>query len=206
MLYEYLLENYEPNEPIFVSDVDLPVTDNNLRQMFKTLCDDGRINRFEPGIYYLPKESRLKGGSALTADAVAIAKYISRNGKTVGYYSGNTFANILGITTQVPYVVEIVTNNTSTRVREVKVRNKRIMLRRARTTIDNENYVVLQFLDLLKDIDQYYDLPVKDVSARLISYIRAENIRREDIDKYIKDYPDKIYRNLYELRLYDAFA
>ena len=34
MLLEYLQKNYKVNEPIFVSDIDLPVTDTNLRQMF----------------------------------------------------------------------------------------------------------------------------------------------------------------------------
>ena len=32
MLYEYLEENYKPNEPIFVSDVQLPVSAVNLRK------------------------------------------------------------------------------------------------------------------------------------------------------------------------------
>ena len=34
MLYEYLCSNYKPNEPIFVADVSLPVSNVNLRQMF----------------------------------------------------------------------------------------------------------------------------------------------------------------------------
>ena len=39
MLYDYLIKNYKANEPIFVSDIVLPVSDANLRQMFKALCD-----------------------------------------------------------------------------------------------------------------------------------------------------------------------
>lgn len=70
MLYEYLIENYKPNEPIFVSDVDLPVSNCNLRQMFKSLCDAGSIKRFDTGIYYLPKKGILKNGVPLAADEV----------------------------------------------------------------------------------------------------------------------------------------
>ena len=117
MLYEYLCSNYKPNEPIFVADVSLPVSNVNLRQMFKILCDSGKIRRFDTGVYYIPKESRLKGGVPLGADTVARYKYISRNGRVDGYYSGYTFANQLGVTTQVPYMVEIVSNNASARVR-----------------------------------------------------------------------------------------
>jgi hypothetical protein len=54
MLYEYLKETYQTNEPIFLSDVDLPVSSTNLRQMFKILCDSGKIKRYDNGIYYIP--------------------------------------------------------------------------------------------------------------------------------------------------------
>ena len=206
MLYEYLLANYKANEPIFVSDIDLPVSDVNLRQMFKTICDAGKIKRFDTGIYYIPKASILKGGVPLAADEVAIAKYIIRKGKVDGFYSGYTFANQLGISTQVPYIKEIVSNNASTRVKEVNVRNKKIILRRARTEITNENYVVLQLLELLKDLEQYYDISFENVCERLKKYVKTENIKKADVDKYIGDFPDKIYKNIYRTGLYNVFA
>lgn len=206
MLYEYLIENYKPNEPIFVSDVDLPVSDCNLRQMFKSLCDAGTIKRFDTGIYYLPKKSILKNGVPLAADEVAVAKYILKKGEIYGFYSGYTFANQLGISTQVPYVKEIVSNNASTRVKEVMVRNKRILLRRARTPINNDNYVVLQFLELMKDLEQYYDIEFDAVCERLGKYVKDENITKADVDRYIGDYPDKIYKNIYRTGLYSVFA
>lgn len=206
MLYEYLLANYKANEPIFVSDIDLPVSDVNLRQMFKTICDAGKIKRFDTGIYYIPKASILKGGVPLAADEVAVAKYIIRKGKVDGFYSGYTFANQLGISTQVPYIKEIVSNNASTRVKEVNVRNKKIILRRARTEITNENYVVLQLLELLKDLEQYYDISFENVCERLKKYVKTENIKKADVDKYIGDFPDKIYKNIYRTGLYNVFT
>ena len=206
MLLEYLQKNYKVNEPIFVSDIDLPVSDVNLRQMFKTICDAGKIKRFDTGIYYIPKASILKGGVPLAADEVAVAKYIIRKGKVDGFYSGYTFANQLGISTQVPYIKEIVSNNASTRVKEVNVRNKKIILRRARTEITNENYVVLQLLELLKDLEQYYDISFENVCERLKKYVKTENIKKADVDKYIGDFPDKIYKNIYRTGLYNVFA
>lgn len=206
MLYQYLVEKYKPNEPIFVSDINLPISDGNLRQMFKNLCDDGLVKRFDTGVYYIPKESRLKGGVPLGADTVAKAKYISRNGNIDGYYAGYTFANQLGLTVQVPYVTEIVSNNASARVREIKMKGKRIVLRKSRTQITKENCRVLQFLDLLKDIDTYIDCSAEDASERLMNYIRTESITRNDIDKYISQFPIKVYKNMYEMRLYNVFA
>lgn len=80
-LYEYLISNYKSNEPIFVSDLQISISDANLQQMFNLLCDSGKIKRFDTGIYYLPKESRLTGGVPLGADTVARYKYVSRNGR-----------------------------------------------------------------------------------------------------------------------------
>lgn len=205
MLYEYLIKSYQPNEPIFLCDIDLPVSNGNLRKMMKDLCDVGKIKRFDIGIYYLPKQSRLKGGVPLSVDTVAKYKYVCRNGNIEGYYSGYTFANMLGITTQVPYTIEIVSNNASAKVREIDLQGRRIILRKSRVPITNENYQILQFLDFLKDASVYSD--ENDIfENRIRKYIVDENIKKDDVDLYIKHYPDKIYRYIYEMRLYDVFA
>jgi hypothetical protein len=178
----------------------------NLRQMFKMLCDSGKIKRYDNGIYYIPTFSRLKGGIPIASGTVAQYRYIARNGKTDGYYSGFTFANQLGLTVQVPYTLEIVTNNTSSKVREINLKGQRVVLRKPKTTVTDKNCHVLQLLDLLKDIDLYADAKNKDTVERIVVYIREEEITQESVDEYISLYPDKIYRNFYEMRLYNAFA
>lgn len=206
MLYEYLRENYRLNEPIFLSDIDLPVSNTNLRQMFKVLCDSGKIKKFDSGIYYIPAVSRLKGGASIAPGVVMQHRYIARNGKTNGYYSGFTFANQLGLTVQVPYTLEIVTNNTSYKSKEINLKGQHAVLRKPRATVTDENCYVLQFLDLLKDIDLYVDEKNEKIVERIIDYIRKENITQESIDEYISLYPTKIYRNFYEMRLFNAFV
>ena len=206
MLLEYLMKNYKANEPIFVSDIDLPVTDTNLRQMFKVLCDSGQIYRYDTGIYYMKGESRLKGGVCLSAGEVARYKYISRNNRVDGYYSGYTFANQLGLTSQVPYTIEIVSNQASAKCREVSVKNQKIMLRKPRTEITKENYSVLQLLDLVKDLEQYVDDDMPAAAARISAYIKEIGMRRAEVDKYIALFPDRVYKYIYEARLYNAFA
>lgn len=206
MLLEYLQKNYKVNEPIFVSDIDLPVTDTNLRQMFKVLCDSGLIYRYETGIYYMKGNTRLKGGVPLSASKVARYKYIARNDQVNGYYSGYTFANLLGLTTQVPYTIEIVSNGASAKCREVSVKSQKIMLRRPRTQINKENVDVLQLLDLLKDFEQYVDEDVAAATYVISSYIKKIGIKRSDVDEYITLFPDRVYKYIYEMRLYNVFA
>lgn len=206
MLYEYLKKNYKPNEPIFLADIDLEVSNNYLRQMFKVLCDEGKIKRYDTGIYYLPSVSRLKGGTVMAPDMVARYKYISRNGKIEGYYSGYTFANQLGLTTQVPFNIEIVSNSASAKYREVKVKNQKVILRKPKAVVTKDNCNVLQLLDLLKDVELYADEENADTRELIVKYIRDNSITMEKLDQYISLYPDKVYKNLYEMRLYYVFA
>lgn len=60
---------------------------------------------------------------------ILIYKYISRKNRIEGYYSGYTFANQLGLTAQVPYTLEIVSNEASSKCREVNVKEQRIIPR-----------------------------------------------------------------------------
>mgnify|MGYP000464808236 CR=1 FL=1 len=182
-LYEYLISNYKPNEPIFVSDLQISISDANLQQMFNLLCDSGKIKRFDTGIYYLPKESRLTGGVPLGADTVARYKYVSRNGRIDGYYSGYTFANQLGVITQVPYTLEIVSNNASAKVQEVNLQGRKVILRKAKIPVTKENYKILQFLDFLKDVELYMDKNNEVyINGKKIkeNYIK-ENMNTEDL-------------------------
>lgn len=202
MLYEFLMGNYNAGEPIFVSDIEIPgMSEVNLRQQFKVLTDSGKLMRYEHGIYYIPKKTRLKGLDGPSADTVAYYKYISRGNGVEGYYSGHTFANQIGLSTQVPRKVEIVSNNIAAKRREVTIGKKTYIVRKSEIPITGENYKTLQLLDVLKNLDIYTDEDNDRVAERLTEYVKRCSLKREDIDKYITCYPDSTYRHFYEMRL-----
>ena len=158
MLYEFLKNNYKEVEPIFFSDIVIKgITKSAVNQQLKKLCNEGKLQKYENGIYYLPKKSRLKTSVGVNADTVARYKYVSRGGKVDGFYSGNTFANQLGISTQVPNKVEIVSNNMAAKVREVPIGKRTFIVRKPVVPVNEENVYVLQLLDLLKNLDVYLD-------------------------------------------------
>lgn len=206
MLYEYLIERYKPYEPIFSSDIDIGLVGNSLRPKLKELCDSGKLCRYDAGVYYLPGKVKLKGLVPISANTVARSKYISRFGKVRGYYSGYTFANQMGFSLQVPYVQEIVTNDASAKVREVDINGQKFIIRKPKATITDENYLVMQFLDLLSDIDKYTDVGSDVVLTKLTSLVKDEKISKEMIDSYIGLYPTKVYKNLYETGVVYAIA
>lgn len=202
MLYEFLVNHYSAGEPIFISDIKLEgMSCVNLRQQFKNLADMGKLLRYDNGIYFIPKKSRLNGGGRPTADTVAYYKYISRGNGVEGYYTGHTFANQLGLSVQVPYKVEITSNNMAAKRREVSIGERCYIVRKAVVPVSEENYRTLQLLDLLKDLDDYMDDCNGDSAEQLRAYVRRSGVSRADIDRYILNYPDSTFRHFYEMRL-----
>ena len=203
MLYDYLRSQYRPNEPIFLSDVTLPgVSRDAVRQQFKTLCDAGKIVRYEDGVYYIPAQTRLKGGARLSPDLVALRKYIDHKGSTDGYYSGFTFANQVGASLQVPQVREIVTNRTNSWRRAVRIRNQEFVLRKPRVPVTAENAKALQLLDLFKDLDSYSDLPVSQTAPIIRRYMKNAGLTLSQLEAFLPSYPAKTLRMMYEVGLY----
>lgn len=206
MLYGYLIENFKPYEPIFTADIDIDMVGNSLRPKLKELCDSGKLCRYEAGVYYLPGKMKLKGLTPISASAVARSRYVNRRGKVRGYYSGYTFANQIGLSLQVPYVQEIVTNEASAKVREIDIKGQKFIIRKPKAEVTEENVYTLQFLDFLSDIDKYMDGSSENILDKLEKLIKDEKITKELIDTYISLYPTKVYKNLYETGVVYAIA
>lgn len=207
MLWNYLLQNFDVGEPILLADIKINgMTETNLRQSFKVLTDSGKLRRYDSGIYYMPPVSRLKGGAMLSTEKVIERKYLSRKCDVYGYYTGYTFANMLGITTQVPTVRELASNNTSANRREVELGGRKLILRKPRTEINSSNALTLQFLDLMKDLDRYSELSHEELSARIQKYVIQQRISKQEIDRYLPIFPEKIYKSIYETELYNVLA
>lgn len=207
MLYEYLQENYKEAEPIFFSDIEVcQITRSAVNQQLKKLCSEGKLKKYENGVYYMPKRSRLKSAVGINADMVARYKYVSRKGRIDGFYSGHTFANQIGISTQVPAKVEIVSNHMSSRVREVPIGPRIFIVRKPVVPVNEKNVYVLQLLDLLKNLDVYLDDDYDEARKKISQFVQIHNITRKDIDLYIRKFPVAVFKYYYELRLEDVFA
>lgn len=207
MLYDYLVENYEAAEPIFFSDIEIKgITKSAVSQQLRKLCDDGKLMKYENGIYYIPKKSKLNGTVGINADMVAKYKYIGRKGKVDGFYSGNAFANQIGISTQVPNKVEIVSNNIAAKIREISIGKRTFIIRKSNIEVTKANVHVLQMLELLKNLDTYLDSDYADAKEKFRRYINLHRITRMDVDIYIREYSVNVFKYYYELRLDDVFA
>lgn len=207
IVYEYLRQNYAVNEPIFLPDIRIPnMKDVSIRQQVKKLTVDGRLKRFDTGIYYLPKKSMFRSGSVLSIEEVIKKKYLMDGSKRCGYLGGMLFANQIGITTQIPMVYEVYTNKATTGYRETQLANLRVILKKPCVEIDDQNANILQFLDLLKEIVDISELDGVELTNRLLDYMKKKKIRFESMRQYLSYYPERIYKNMYEVGLLNGVS
>ena len=166
-LYEYLLDNYKENEPIFLADLQVDgMTRTNVRQQIKKLTDTGKVKRFDNGIYFLPKKTIFKSGSQLAPEKVLECKYLRDKDERCGYVSGLMFFNQMGLTTQVPMMYEVVSNKATNDYRETSLAKSRVIVRKPKVPVTEKNYKALQFLDMLKDVDVYRIQKIEEILAR----------------------------------------
>ena len=207
MFFDYLLNTYGTNEPIFVSDITYDgMTQNNIRQQIMNYATNGKLKRYDTGIYYIPKDSIFKTAASLSQNSVIEKKYLYSGTERCGYISGQNFANRIGITTQVPASCEVVTNKASKDYREATLASEKIIIRKPRVMIDESNYKSLQFLDLLKDIDLYSELEGKELNNKIKTYMEKSGLQFQQLEQYLSLYPDKIFRNMYKVGVLNGIS
>lgn len=199
MLYEALLEKFNPNEPILINDLSFTKLNYNyLRQLLKRLVDDGKLMRYIEGVYYIPKKSSLLGKALLDVNKVIMKKYIRNDKDIYGYYTGLTFANQIGLTTQVPFVKDIATNKESSRSRKVEIKKFPINLKSPRVLINKENYKILQVLDVINEWEKWSEYNTQETFKILNRYIASSNIDSQKLREYLRFYPAKVSKKAIE--------
>ena len=196
---DYLKDKFGINEPIRVEEIQYK--DYSRPWIFrelKRLVESGELKRFDTGIYYFPKKMFF-GDSFLDPRKVVQQRFLTNGNDVFGYIAGLSLLNQAGLSTQVPNLIELVTNNESTRVRDIKVGPQKVRLRRARTEVTKDNVNVLQFLDLLSNITP----SALDETERfmLSKYAKDSKVTRDDISFYVGYFPSKAMKNMIESRV-----
>ena len=193
MVYDYILQNYENGEPIFLSE--LPGTSKDyLRQEMKKLVDEGKLERLYNGVYYLSYLTILGTKGKVSMDRYIEKRYLS----TGGYVTGLQLANKYGFTTQNPSCYEVCSNEATTKQRKQTVDGNTIIVYKPVTEITEKNKSALQFLDLMSVIDKYSEITGEELVAKLKKYVGAAKVDFSVAKELLPLYPDKVYRNIYE--------
>ncbi len=117
-LEKNLYDDFGNNEPIIIKEIDsenrYDIDKDSFRKYLSRLHEEDKIERFDNGIYYFATLNQyFNEKSKLSENKVIEKKYIRDDNVVYGYITGYSFVNYLGLTTQVPQVIEIVTGKIS---------------------------------------------------------------------------------------------
>ena len=197
MVYDYIIENFENGEPIFLCELPGESKDY-LRQEMKKLVDEGKLERLYNGVYYLSYITILGTKGKISIDKYIEKKYLETDGKASGYITGLQVANKFGFTTQNPACYEVCSNEASTKQRKQEIDGNTIVVYKPVAEINEENKTALQFLDLMSVIDKYSEISGTELVNKLEDYIETVDVDFSVVKKYLPLYPDRVYRNIYD--------
>lgn len=203
---DYLKELYGYGVPIFLNKIRIGgKSKTSIRKELSRAVKSGKINRKGNGVYYFTDEN--KYANTVLFETVLENKYINGNSFlpgfeyfTIGYYSGQTFLNQIGISQQVPAVLEITTNNTSCK-RLIVSKNRKAIIRKGRTEINRSNYKALQFFDIFTFLN---DEEIEENKELIQKYI-SENLTKKQYIDNIKYYPIRVNKIIVEKGFIYAF-
>lgn len=195
-IFNELSAKFNTDEPILIEDIEKMYPQRSrpwIDKAIKTLVDGKQLKRFSTGVYYIPRKTVL-GDSVLNPRKVIAKKYIQNSQDIYGYLGGTSLLNSFGLTTQVPNVITVISNNESTRGRKVEVGSQSVYLCKPPTKITKSNFKTLQFCELIRliDLDKLDSIEIKNLE----NYIKENNISLSSISKYCSVFPDSVSRKI----------
>lgn len=207
MLKSYLMKNFGYNEPIFLNDLSIDgLSENAVRQSVKRLVANGFLERYDNGVYYIPKRGGLVEKSYLDPYLVMMRKYVRNKSETYGYITGISFANQLGLTTQMPAVIEIVTNREATNGRMIAVGNMMARIKKPAVPVSDNNAELLQFLDSIGQAEKYTELTMEETIDTMISYVKQKQFTKEQLSEVSSGLTGAVAKKLIEWGMIYEFA
>ncbi len=198
MLIERLRKQFELNEPIFTNEILKLMNDYSrprIYQLINIAEKNGELVRFDNGIYYMPKQTEF-GLSIPTVNSVVNKKYISYNGETFGIYGKYVMELNFFISFQVPNVIEIITNKEPRKIREIEIRGRKIILRKARLQITKQNEAAYTLMELFNNIDMRQYKEEKQIKESIIEYVKEKRVTKNDILSLAYAFPAKAMKNI----------
>ena len=207
MFAQRLREQFNINEPIFTEEIMRLFPEYSRMQVFRFInkADETKeIVQFTTGVYFIPKITEF-GLSTITADDVAQKKYIEWKENIYGVVSGIGLLNDFSVTTQVPAVIEIVTNNETTRKREITIRNRRFILKKSRVEINKDNAAAYTVLQLFDEFGK--ETKLDEYSSRLVTeYVRRQGVTKAQLLNLAVNFPGRTIQKLIRSDVFNEIA
>ena len=131
------------------------------------MVKSGKIAKLAKGKYYKPENTPF--GNLQPNQTQIVKDLLEENGKIIGYLTGYSIYNQLGLTTQVSNTIQIGRNQTRPNFKRERYT---ISLIKQKNTITKENIPLFQILDAIRYIKKIPDSNVESSCKRLLSIIK----------------------------------
>ncbi len=206
ILIKYI-DKYPYDEPIFIEEIKTyfkNIVNDNFDSIFKNiyvyinrLVKENKIVQFVKGIYYKPLKGAF-GYKLLNINKVIEKKYIHDSNGQKGYYSGAYLFNKIGLTTQIPKEILIVTNECPN-ANDYNNKSLGVIIRKPKLDINQNNYKYLQLFDILINKDNI-KIETKNEKEIIYKFIKDNELEFEKIFEYANKMNNlKPIKKLYEL-------
>lgn len=167
-----------PDDYVFRAS-DFEMESQNQSAVVKALnrmAATGEISKLSKGKFYKPRKTQF---GELKPSAYQIAKdYIERDGKLIGYITGYSAYNALGLTTQISSYIQIGTNKSRRAVKRDKYTISFIM---QQNTITKKNIEILRILDAVRFIREIPATTPNEACIRLKEIIKDLNDEQKEM-------------------------
>jgi hypothetical protein len=146
------------------------------------------IKRASTGLFYKPKKTVF--GELRPNEEELIKPYLFEGNQRLAYITGTALYNRMGLTTQVPKSIKIACLNKRI---VAQVGNVEIKPAKSYVEVTNQNYLLLELLDVIKDFNKIPDLDPKMTINYLLKKI--EVLTEKEIAKLTKAalrYPPRV--------------
>ena len=206
ILVKYI-DEFPYDEPIFIEEIKdylKKYIKDNFDNVFKNiyvyinrLVKANKIVQFIKGIYYKPLKGTF-GYKPLNINKVIDKKYIHDYNGQKGYFSGAYLFNKMGLTTQIPKEILIVTNECPN-ANDYNNKNLGVVIRKPKIEINDDNYKYLQLFDILINKDNI-KIETENEKEIIYKFIKDNSLEFEKIFEYANKINNlKPIKKLYEL-------
>jgi len=143
------------------------------------LIKKGLISRASTGLFYKPRQTAF--GKLKPKEEELLKPFLFRDNRRVAYITGTSLYNRLKLTTQVPNNIKLATRDKRivTKVGSLQVRSVK-----SYTDVTNDNYYLLELLDVLKDFKTIPDTDKNQTIKFMLQAIKKLTVK--EVDKLIK--------------------
>lgn len=145
----------------------------------------GIVDSASTGVFYKPKKTVF--GTLKPSEEELIKPYLYENNKRIAYITGIALYNRMGLTTQVPQNINIASRDkrVTTRIGNIQVRPVK-----SYAEVTDENYILLELLDAIKDLKIIPDVDRNLAVQNLLEQLRAVPDKGELVNLALK-YPPR---------------